>query len=265
MYIENISPVLFSIGPFVVRLYGVMAALSFLIGLYYLRKHGEKQGLDDDFVFNLFIIALFSVVIGARAVYILANWSYFAQHPELIIRVDRGGLAFHGGLLGGMLSTWLYCYFKKVNWRTLLDLVVPGICTGIMLIRIANIFNQEILGRPAPLLGLERHPAQVYGFLVGLIMLIVHNLLARKKERPPGDLFWNFVLGYTILRGFFEETFREMPLILLGYIHPGYGFGFFTAVQVFTPFILLLALFMLSRIKKTATAAAGKKKQRRKG
>lgn len=249
MYIENISPVLFTIGPVVVRLYGVMFALSVLIGFYYIRKHGEKLGFDEDFVFNLFIIMLVAIVIGARTVYVLANWSYFKSNPALIIRVDRGGLAFHGGLIGGMFSSYLYCLYKKKNWHQLADLVVPGVCVGIMLVRIANIFNQEILGRPAPLLGLDRHPAQIYGFLVGLIMLIVHNHLAKKDHLKPGYLFWSFVLGYTVLRGFFEETFREMPLILWGYINQDYGFGFFTAVQVFTPFILLLALYMLDKIK----------------
>jgi len=251
VYIENISPVLFTIGPFVVRLYGVMFALSVLIGFYYIRKYGEKKGFDDDFIFTLFILMLLAIVIGARAVYVFANWSYFMEHPELIIRTDRGGLAFHGGLLGGIISSWVYCLYKKASWRELADLAVPGICVGIMLVRIANIFNQEILGRHAELLFFDRHPAQIYGSLIGLIMLIIHNRLAKNSNRKPGYLFWNFVLGYTILRGFFEETFREMPLIIWGYINEGWGFGFFTAVQVFTPFILLLAIFMLHKIRQS--------------
>ncbi len=251
MYIENISPVIFTIGPLAVRWYGLMFALSVLAGFYFMRKYGEKKGLDEDFIFSLFLIMIVSLVIGARAVYVLANWSYFASHPELIIRIDRGGLAFHGGLIGGILSSWIYCRIKNVNWRVLADLAVPGITVGIMLVRIANIFNQEILGRPAELLSFDRHPAQIYGSLIGLVLLILHNYLARRSKTKPGYLFWSFVLGYTILRGFVEETFREMPLVAWGYVNQAWGFGFFTAVQFFTPFILLLALYMLRQIKRS--------------
>lgn len=251
MYIENISPVIFTIGPLAVRWYGLMFALSVLAGFYFMRKYGEKKGLDEDFIFSLFLIMIVSLVIGARAVYVLANWSYFASHPELIIRIDRGGLAFHGGLIGGILSSWIYCRIKNVNWRVLADLAVPGITVGIMLVRIANIFNQEILGRPAELLSFDRHPAQIYGSLIGLVLLILHNYLACRSKTKPGYLFWSFVLGYTILRGFVEETFREMPLVAWGYVNQAWGFGFFTAVQFFTPFILLLALYMLRQIKRS--------------
>ena len=249
MYIENIDPVIFTIGPLAVRWYGLMFALSVFVGFYYMRKYGIKQGLDEDFIFNFFVIMILFLVVGARVVYVLANLSYFIERPELIIRIDRGGLAFHGGLLGGVISTWVYCRAKSVSWQALADLAVPGIATGIMLVRIANIFNQEILGRPADLLPFDRHPAQIYGSLIGLFLLILHNYLARKPDLKPGYLFWNFVLFYTLLRGLFEETFREMPLIFWGYTSEAWGAGFFTAVQVFTPPLLILSLLALKRIK----------------
>ena len=251
MYIENISPVIFTIGPLAVRMYGLMFALSVLAGFYYIRKHGSEKGLNEDFLFNLFIILIISIIIGARAVYVAANLSYFAENPELIIRVDKGGLAFHGGLFGGALSSWLYCHVKKADWNTMADLAVPGIAIGIALVRIANIFNQEILGREALLFSFERHPTQIYGSLIGVVLLIVHNYLARKPDLKPGYLFWNFVLGYTLLRGLFEETFRDNPLIVWGYVNEAWGAGFFTSVQVFTPFILMLIFYMLAKVRKS--------------
>jgi phosphatidylglycerol:prolipoprotein diacylglycerol transferase len=249
VYIEDISPVIFTIGPLAVRIYGLMFAISVLTGFYYIRKYGSEKGLNEDFLFNFFIILIIAIIIGARAVYVAANLSYFAANPELIIRVDRGGLAFHGGLLGGILSSWLYCRAKKVDWNTLADLAVPGIAIGIALVRIANIFNQEILGREALLFSFERHPTQVYGSLIGVALLIVHNYLARRPNLKPGYLFWSFVLGYTLLRGLFEETFRDNPLVVWGYVNEAWGAGFFTAVQIFTPFILLLTFYMLAKIK----------------
>lgn len=214
-------------------------------------KNGTKKGLNEDFIFTLFLIILISIVVGARAIFVAVNWAYFMENPELIIRVDRGGLAFHGGLLGGILSSWLFCRYKKVNWRVVADLAVPGIAVGIALVRIANIFNQEILGREAELFAFDRHPAQIYGSLIGIILLLLHNYLVRRGDHKPGYLFWSFVLGYTLLRGLIEETFRDNPLAAWGFVSEAWGAGFFTTVHLFTIPIVLLSLYMLAKIKRS--------------
>lgn len=248
MYIENINPVVINIGSIAIRWYGLFFSLSVLMGLYFMRKNAVKKGLDENYIFNIFIIIVLTAIVGARIVYVLANWSFFADRPELIFRIDRGGLAFHGGLIAATVGSWIYCRIKNINFHQVADLAVPGIAIGIMLVRIGNIFNQEILGREATLLAFDRHPAQIYGSLIGVILLIVHNILARQKNRKPGFLFWSFVLGYTLLRGLIEETFRENPLVILGYINESWGFGFFTAVHLFTPLITVLALYMIRQV-----------------
>ncbi len=248
MYIEDINSVIFSAGPFELRWYGLMITISFFCGFFFLRKHGLKKGLDDDFIFSVFIILFIAIILGARITYVLVNLDYYIANPELIIRVDRGGLAFHGGLIGGVVSSWTYCRIKKVNWYLLTDLAVPGIAIGIALVRIANIFNQEILGREAELFMFERHPAQIYGSLIGVSLLILHNYLARKGNYNPGYLFWSFVLGYTILRGFIEETFRFNRLVAWGFINDSLGAGFFTIVHLFTIPIIILSFLMLRKI-----------------
>lgn len=250
MYIENISPYILEVGPVAIRWYGLMFAIAVLVGFYYMRKHGVNAGYSEDFIFYLLIIVILAIIAGARAVFVAVNWPFFMANPELIIRVDQGGLAFHGGLLGGIISSWLYCYFKKASWRTLADLAVPGVALGIALVRIANIFNQEILGREALLFAFERHPTQVYGSLIGITLLIVHNYLARRENLKPGYLFWSFVLGYTLLRGLIEETFRDNPLVAWGYVSEAWGAGFFTTVHLFTPLIIALSLYMLRLIKR---------------
>ncbi len=245
MYIEDISPVILEIGPVTVRWYGLMFAVSILTGFYYLRKHGLKMGFNEDIIFTLFMVIIVFLVIGARAVFVAVNWSYFMENPHLVIRIDQGGLAFHGGLLGGILSSWLYCRVKKLNWWALADLAVPGVALGVALVRIANIFNQEILGREAAMFFFERHPAQVYGSLIGIALLLLHNLLARRRDIKPGYLFWNFILGYTVLRGLIEETFRDNPLVAWGFVSESWGAGFFTTVHLFTLPIVILSLIML--------------------
>jgi len=251
MYLEDISPVLLEAGPVTVRWYGLMFAISILTGFYYLRKNGLKKGFSEDILFSLFLLVLVFLVIGARAVFVATNWPYFAENPHLIIRIDQGGLAFHGGLLGGIISSWLYCRLKKLNWWALADLAVPGVAIGIALVRVANIFNQEILGREAAMFFFERHPAQIYGSLIGVTLLLLHNYLARRRNNKPGFLFWKFVLGYTLLRGLVEETFRDNPLVALGYVNEAWGAGFFTTVHLFTPPIIALCLIMLWLINRT--------------
>lgn len=249
MFIEGINPVLFSIGSLTVRWYGLMFSLTIGIGLYYLRKHGLRQGFQEDTLVTLTFFAVLGIIVGARSIFVLTNWSFYAANPGEILRVDHGGLAFHGGLLGGVLCSWVYCRIKRLNLPALLDLAVPGIAVGIMLVRIGNIFNQEILGRETELFFFERHPTQIYGSLIGLSLLLIHNYLARSGERGPGNLFWNFVLFYTLLRGFIEENFRENPLALWGYVNEAFGIGFLTAVHLLTPLLALLAWRMIRRTK----------------
>lgn len=227
-----------------------MFALSILIGFYYIRKNGLKKGFDDDALFMLVIIIVAAAVVGARALFVAANWPFFAEKPELIIRIDRGGLAFHGGLLTAVLASWIYCRCRQLSWPVLADLAVPGIAVGIFLVRLANIFNQEILGREAYLLPFDRHPTQIYGALIGIILLIFHNHLVRKGVPGPGYLFWAFVFGYSLLRGFIEETFRENPLLIWGYVSEAWGFGLFTAVHLFTPVMLILTYYMMFLVRR---------------
>ncbi len=251
MYIEDINPVIFSIGSLSLRWYGFMFAVSVLAGFYFMRKNGTKKGISQDFFISLITVLIVAIIIGARAVFVADNLAYFIERPELIVRIDHGGLAFHGGLIGGIVSGWLYCRYKKINWLIPADLAVPGIAIGIMLVRIANIFNQEILGREAALFCFDRHPAQIYGSLIGLFLLILHNYLTRKKDNKPGYLFWIFVLGYTMLRGFIEETFRENSLVAWGYVSDAWGVGFLTAVHLFTPLIIALSFYMLHKIARS--------------
>ena len=249
MFIENINPVIFTLGPLVFRWYGLMMALSFMLGGYYFIKNGVRKGLDEEKLLAVLIIVILGGVLGARALYVLTNLPAFMGAPLEAFRIDRGGLSFHGGLLGGLLGTWLYTQRYEINLRVLMDLAVPGLALGYMLVRIANIFNQEILGHPTTLFFFEQHPTQIYGSLIGLVSLLIHNYLARTLPAKPGVLFWLFIFYYSLLRGIIEETFRANPLYLWGYVNEFWGVGFFTMTHLVTPFILLLAWRMIQKYK----------------
>ncbi|HEX6990095.1 MAG TPA: prolipoprotein diacylglyceryl transferase [Bacillota bacterium] len=239
----DLDPVMFTLGPLTVRWYGFFMAVSMAVGIYYLVKHGSARGMSEDALYNVSLLGILGGVIGARIVYVATNWSDYAGNLIEILRVDHGGLSFHGAVGGGMLAFWLYARRAGLSLPALFDLAVPGVCVGIMLVRIGNIFNGEVLGHVAEALPFDRHPAQVYGSLVGLVTLLIHNALARRNP-PEGYLFWSFVFWYQLLRGFIEETFRDNPLYAWGYVNETWGVGFFTLTHLITPLILALAWWM---------------------
>lgn len=243
----GLDPVALQVGPIAIRWYGVFMAISMALGLYYFLRDGRRRGLDEDDLYNIAIAAFVGGLVGARAVYVLTNWGDYAAAPWEILRVDHGGLSFHGAIVGGGLGSWLYARRRGIPFHRYADLAVPGIGIGIVLVRIGNLFNGEVLGRPTELWPWGRHPAQLYGSAVGLVVLAVHNLLARRPGLPEGTLFWAFALVYTVLRGFVEETFRDNPLYVVAYVDDRLGVGLFTLTQLVTPPLLVLAAVMLAR------------------
>jgi len=244
----DLNPIAFHIGPLAIRWYGLFMALSFLIGSWYLYREGLRRGLSEDFLLNLAIIVVVSGVVGARLLFVLANYpEWFIRDPVQVLKVYEGGLAWHGGLLGGVLAGWWYVRKHKLDFDALADLAVPGMAIGYAFIRIANIFNQEVLGRPTDL-WFGRWPAQPIGTLIGLILLIRYFYLQR-REVPAGYQFWSFIFYHQLLRGLVEETVRDNPLVVWGYIVPGWGLGFFTLAQLSTPFIMLFAYYFMRRAR----------------
>lgn len=244
--VASIDPVLIRLGPLAIRWYGLLMAISVAIAFYYLRRDAMKLGYSEDFIYNAALLAVIGGIVGARAVYVATNWEAYSGSFLAMLRVDQGGLSFHGGVIGGALAGGLYARRHGYSFDELADLVVPGLAVGIMLVRIANFINGEVLGRPTELLPFDRQPAQFIGSAVGLILLLIHNALARRRP-PAGYLFWSFVTYYSLLRGIVEESVRENPLYAWGYVNEALGVGFFTLTQLLTPLFTLLGWAMIRR------------------
>lgn len=247
----SLDPVMFTIGPFAVRWYGFLMSVSVLIGFYFYLKHGRKLGYDEDNLYNLAIIAIISGVLGARLIYVLTNLDFFLKYPEEIIRIDHGGLSYHGALLGGFVCGYLYIRKAKMNLDDIADLAIPGLCVGYTLVRLANILNMENMGRTAEILSGERIPAQLIGSAIGLVTLLIHNYLARKNP-PPGYLWWSYIFYYSLLRGVIEETVRENPIYVHLFLSEKYGLGALTLTQLITPLLMLIAWWQMRRVSRKA-------------
>ncbi len=243
MYIENPNPYMFRIGDFGVRWYGFLLALSLAVGTWYMLRQVRRKGWNEDLILTAIIYSIIMGVLGARAVYVLTNWSRFAADPVAIIRLDQGGLSWHGGLIAGILTGWLIVRNTEVDVPSALDMIIPGLTMGYTLVRLANILNQEILGRYAEVLG-TRHPTQVYGSAIGAILLVRYFLLVRRNP-PGGYQFWSFVFWYSVLRAVIEETFRANPLYALGYVNETWGIGLFTLTHLITPPLLAVAWYYM--------------------
>lgn len=142
------DPVLFSIGGFEVRYYGLMYALALLVGIELGKIHGKKKGVDPSFIENYAMVAMVSGLIGGRLYYVLFNLSYYLSNPLEIPAVWHGGMAIHGGILGGIVGTYLFSKRHKVSMWKLGDIAAAPFILGQALGRIGNFANGEVHGVP---------------------------------------------------------------------------------------------------------------------
>lgn len=240
-----LNPVIFTIGPLEVRFYGVFMALSIILGSVYLLRKGKKRGFSEERLLTMVFLVVVFGIVGARLLFVAANFpSWFRDEPWRILKIYQGGLAWHGGLLGGVVAAFWYLRFQaRYDFHAVADLAVPGITLGYTLIRLANILNRENVGRMTGF-SFSRWPVQWIAVLFSGLLLIRHFAL-EKRKLPDGYRFWSFVFYHQIFRAAIEETLREMPLMVPVYENPLLGIGFFTMVQVTTPLVLLFVGWIL--------------------
>ncbi len=250
MYVENIDPYVFRLNGFGVRWYGLFLAISIGLGVWYLALEGQRYRWDEDAVLTSALCGIIGGIVGSRLIFVLVHWSRYADTPGEIIRIDHGGLSWHGALLGGVLAAWLYLRHKDICFPSFVDAMVPGLTLGYALVRMATIFNQHGLGRPAEVLG-TRHPAQIYAAVFGLILFLRYFYLQR-LQLPAGYQFWSFLWWYTILR-VIHESLREVPLFGLRYLNDHWGIGFTTLAHLVTPLLLGVAWYFMNHYKQQST------------
>ena len=230
MFYHTLDPVLFHLGPFEVRYYGIMYLIGFLAAYYLLIQATKKEWVHNfkgEAPDTLLTYLLLGLIIGAR----LGDFLFYYpqvlwQKPLEVFMVWHGGMSFHGGLIGVVLATIWYCKKYKVEFYELADLLVFPALLGLFLGRIANFFNGELWGtlthvswcvdysKNTHITGLPegcRHPSQLYEAAKNLVIFGALYGMKKKKEWAKGVLFWSFVLLYGALR-FLVTFFREDPL-----------------------------------------------------
>ncbi len=205
-------PIICKIGPLSVYSYGLMLALAVLLCAFFLRKEAKERGYDPDPILDLVFWTVMAGIIGARLFYVALNLGYFIENPLEIIRLQRGGLAFHGGLALGALTAWIFLKKHKMPVAQTLDMVVPYVALGHSIGRIGCFLNGCCYGKEVPwgiyfpVHQARLHPTQLYESLGLLIIFFVLKRFQRVAKRP-GEATILYLLLASALR-FFNEFFR---------------------------------------------------------
>lgn len=253
----QIDPVIFSLGPLQIRWYGLMYVVGFLIAgslaKVLIKKGFFKVAVEK--VDSLIITMLVCMFIGARLVYVfIYNWDYYSDNLLELLSVWKGGLSFHGALLGLLAGGFIFAKRNNISWAQTMDVTALVGCPGLFFGRVGNFMNGELYGRVTdvpwamifPAGGpLPRHPSQLYeGILEGIVLSLILWWLF-KKVKHYGYLAVSFVMGYGFFR-FIVEFFREPDAQL------GYYFGFMTMGQILCLLMIfggLTALFLVKKLK----------------
>ncbi len=113
----NISPEIVKIGPLSIRWYGLMYLIGFICSYLIVKREIKRRGLrvEKDFLENLYFYLILGLLLGARLGYVIFyNLPYYINHPLEVFAIWQGGMSFHGGLIGVIVSAWLFTKAKKI-------------------------------------------------------------------------------------------------------------------------------------------------------
>ncbi|HII0811055.1 TPA: prolipoprotein diacylglyceryl transferase [Staphylococcus aureus] len=224
-----IDPVAFNLGPLSVRWYGIIIAVGILLGYFVAQRALVKAGLHKDTLVDIIFYSALFGFIAARIYYVIFQWPYYAENPSEIIKIWHGGIAIHGGLIGGFIAGVIVCKVKNLNPFQIGDIVAPSIILAQGIGRWGNFMNHEAHGGPVSRAFLEQlhlpnfiienmyingqyyHPTFLYESIWDVAGFII--LVNIRKHLKLGETFFLYLTWYSIGR-FFIEGLRTDSLML---------------------------------------------------
>lgn len=233
-----------TIGNFTIAYYGMVIAFGMVMGYLMASWQAGRTGQNRDIYLDLAMWDIIFAVIGARAYYVIFSWDYYRAHPAEIFNIRGGGLAIYGGVIGGVLTTWIFSGVRHKSFLELVDTACAGLLTGQIIGRWGNFFNREAFGdytdglfamqipqkdvavgnvTSKMLQHLQRidgveyiqvHPTFLYESLWNLCVLLF-LLWFTPKRKFRGQLFLIYMIGYGAGR-FWIESMRTDQLQFLG-------------------------------------------------
>ena len=224
-----IDPVAFNLGPLSVRWYGIIIAVGILLGYFVVQRALVKAGLHKDTLVDIIFYSALFGFIAARIYFVIFQWPYYAENPGEIIKIWHGGIAIHGGLIGGFIAGVIVCKVKNLNPFQIGDIVAPSIILAQGIGRWGNFMNHEAHGGPVSRAFLEQlhlpnfiienmyingqyyHPTFLYESIWDVAGFII--LVNIRKHLKLGETFFLYLTWYSIGR-FFIEGLRTDSLML---------------------------------------------------
>ncbi len=269
---DHVYPELFKLGPFTVYTYGVMLAVSYLLGLRLSMRRAKRAGLDPNRVLDLGIYIIIAALVGAKLLLLIVDFDQF-KSPRDLLNLTRLGGVFYGGFLLAVGVGFWYVHRHRMPFWTTCDVAAPGIALGHITGRLGCFAAGCCYGKPTDMpwavvftnplananvgtpLGIPLHPTQIYEAGAALLILVV-LLATERRGRPfPGRTFWLYMLLYAVSR-FIIEFFRGDPR--------GTVFGLMSTSQfiaaVLGPLSLIM-LFWLSRSTPGTPESASKRRR----
>ncbi len=256
-----IDPVLVEIGPFAIRWYALAYIAGIVLGWLLARRlvaldpvASTREQMDDYVTW-----VTLGIILGGRLGYVLFyKPGYYLFHPLEALAVWQGGMSFHGGMLGVVIATLVFCHRNRLDLLRFGDRVAPVVPIGICFGRLANFINAELWGRatdvpwamvfPTDPLQLPRHPSQLYqAGMEGVLLFVLLQVVVWRpsiRERS-GFLVGAFLAGYAVAR-LVGEVFRQ-PDAHLGFLFAGATMG-----QLLSLPMLAIGLWLMLRARRPA-------------
>lgn len=257
-------PELFKIGPITLRSYGLMLAISFFAGLYYVYQRARREGVSENFVLNLGFLSILSGIIGARLFFVFFHWSEFSTNPLNAFnpfasgtQIGIAGLNLYGGVICAIVTAVIYCLLKKQRLWQIFDIFAPAIALGIFLTRIGCFLNGCCFGTPTELPWCVHfpsgsipyfqfgdqclHPAQLYSSLYGLLLFLLLHWLDKRKTFY-GSTFSFLLISEAFFRYLIEYVRYYEPEMVTTVLGVSFTYNHLIAILLFLTGIVLRPL-----------------------
>ncbi len=230
------NPIAFTIAGIDIRWYGILIGVAFLLAIYISYLRAPKFGIVQDDILDLTIFLIPCSIIGARAYYVIFSYDNYRGNFIQMLNLRAGGLAIHGGIIAGVIVSYIVAKRKKIKFSNLADLIMPQVALAQAIGRWGNFFNSEAHGGPTNLpwaitvYGEKVHPTFLYEsiwcFFIFILLIFLSN-----KIKFNGQIALLYAMLYSFER-FWVEGLRTDSLMI----------GQFRQAQVLSLVFFILAL-----------------------
>lgn len=205
-------PILLHLGSFVIRSWGLFVMIGIILAVLLSMREAGKRGVDPENIIDLAILLIISGMIGARVVYVMANFNEYRNNLGLAFSIRSGGLAWPGAFLFALIATILFVRWRKLSFWLIADILSPYIALGYSIGRIGCFLNGCCFGKIVQhtwwsvyMLGAYRYPTQLFSSLASFIIFLF--LVTRHWYDKPGKRFLVYIILYSVYR-FIVEFYR---------------------------------------------------------